>query len=116
MGTVLHLQQKGKQRNHSTKAEEKSVTIESAEYVGDFQIRLFFSNGKSKVVDFLPLFCKYVKGEYTKYFSPALFKKFIVKKGNIYWGRNEDVIFPLSLLLEKLSKVSEDNEEVLFII
>jgi hypothetical protein len=90
--------------------------INSAEWIADFRIRLFFSNGKSKVVDFLPLFGKFVKGEYTKYFSPVLFKKFIVKNGNIYWGKNEDVIFPLHLLVENHDMVSEDQDEVLYVI
>ena len=92
------------------------MSIEAAEHVSDFQIRLLLSNGKSRVVDFLPLFSKQVKGEYTKYFAPERFKKFIVKNGNIYWGRNEDVIFPLQLLLPNHNVVSEANEEVLYVI
>jgi hypothetical protein len=68
------------------------------------------------MVDFLPLFSKYVKGEYTKYFLTQRFRKFIVKHGNIFWGRNEDVIFPLDLLLENHNIASEENEEVLYVI
>ncbi|HYV92483.1 MAG TPA: hypothetical protein VE978_11885 [Chitinophagales bacterium] len=116
MATSLHPQQKSKQRNYSTEAEEKKVDVENAEYLRDFQIRLYLSNGKSKVVDFLPFFSKHVKGEYLKYFSPERFKKFIVKHGNIYWGRNEDVIFPLHLLLQNHNVVSEKDEEVLYVI
>ena len=116
MGTVLHLPQKSKQRNHSPKTEKKDLMVMKAEYLKDFQIRLFFSNGESKVIDFLPLFSVYVKGEFTKYFSPERFRKFIVKNGNIYWGRNEDVIFPVNLLLKSRLNNSNEKEEVIFVI
>ena len=67
------------------------------------------------MVNFLPLFEKYVKGDTLKYFAPERFKKFIVKKGNIYWGRNEDVIFPVNLLLKgSVSDVA--LEEILYVI
>src|SRR5438477_7111036 len=103
-------------RQNLVKAPEKSKGIKAAKYISDFRIRLSFTNGKSRVVDFLPLFSKHVKGEYSKYFSPERFKKFIVKHGNIYWGKNEDVIFPLQLLLQNHHVVSETDEEVLYVI
>ena len=114
MANSVHLSKKSKVRHNSPKTAEETVTINSAKYLYDFIIAVNFTNGKIKPVDFLPLFHKYVKGENLIYFSPAEFKKFIVKNGNIYWGKNEDVIFPANLLLkEKLKKIPE---EILYII
>jgi hypothetical protein len=101
-------------RRHNQKTEEEIVAIDSAKYLFDFTITISFTNGKTKPVDFLPLFQKYVKGENLIYFSPQEFKKFIVKNGNIYWGESEDVIFPVNLLLKGKSR--SVPEDVLYII
>lgn len=45
-----------------------------------------------------------MKGENLNYFAPQNFKKFI-RNGNVYWGKDEDVIFPIELLLQKIWKV-----------
>lgn len=90
----------------------KNIAVQSAKYIQDFIVAINFTNGQTKLVDFLPLFHKYVKGDNLKYSAPQKFKKFIVQNGNIYWGKNEDVIFPAMLLL------NEENfsEEALYVI
>jgi len=67
------------------------------------------------LIDFLPLFQKFVKGSNLKYFSPKSFKKFIVTNGNIYWGRNEDVIFPVHVLYDE-NYEDTSKEEILYIL
>ncbi len=117
MGSSIHISQKSKVRRHSKKAEQE-ITLVSAEYAHDFIIKLTFLSGGFKYTsyrDFLPLFQEYVKGDNLKYFAPANFKKFIVKNSNIYWGKDEDVIFPSGLLFD-LKKSSENTEEILYII
>jgi hypothetical protein len=94
----------------------KKIEIISACYVQYFTITLTFSSGDNKLVDFLPLFHKHVKGDNLKYFAPQKFKRFIVKNGNIYWGRNEDVIFPVQLLYGLNKKKYKSEEEILFVI
>lgn len=96
-------------RRHKKKNEQKGLVVQSAKYVQDFLIAITFSDGKTKVLDFLPLFHKYVKGDNLKYYAPQNFKKFIVKNGNIYWGKNENVIFPVSFLLNEENNVSEET-------
>lgn len=90
------------------KKKPEDLTVQSAKYVQDFMIAITFTNGRTTVFDFLPLFHKYVKGENIKYFAPHNFKKFHVKNGNIYWGRDEDVIFPATLLLNSESDLAEE--------
>jgi len=109
MANGVHTSQKGKVRRHKEKIEQKGLGIKSAKYVQKFLIAITFTNGKTKLVDFLPLFHKYVKGDNLKYFAPQNFKKFIVKSGNIYWGRHEDVIFPVSLLLNEKNDLAEET-------
>lgn len=67
------------------------------------------------IKDFLPLFQQYVKGDNLKYFAPANFKKFIIKNGNIYWGKDEDVIFPSTMLFNSTKK-RDPGEEILYVI
>lgn len=105
---------KSRMRRHKQKTEKETLIINSAKYINDFTIAISFTNGKTKLIDFLPLFHKYVKGENLNYFDPKKFKKFIVKNGNIYWGKNEDVIFPVDVLLKEKSE--NIPEEILYII
>lgn len=100
-------------RNNTQKAGQY-VLIKSAKYINGFNIAISFTNGKTTMIDFLPLFHKYVKGEYLDYFNPQKFKKFIVKHGNIFWGENEDIIFSADFLLNEESENA--REEILYII
>lgn len=116
MASGVHISQKRRMRSHSKETQkEETVMIIAARYINDFSIAVSFSSGKTSLVNFLPLFEKYVKGDNLKYFAPERFKKFIVKNGNIYWGRNEDVIFPVSDLLKQKAK-RQTTDEILYII
>jgi hypothetical protein len=116
MANGIHLSQKRKVRSDSKKTKEENITVVAARYISDFSIAVSFSTGRTQLVNFLPLFEKYVKGDNLKYFAPERFKKFIVKNGNIYWGRNEDVIFPISAFLKKNTIQAETLDEILYII
>ena len=96
----IHISHKSRLRNSKTKDKKKTETlsIEKAHYLGGFGILIFFSDRVQKRIDFLPIFSKHVTGDFSKYATPSLFKKFIVEKGNISWDKNEDIIFPVSFL------------------
>ncbi len=87
MGVSIHLQQKSKLRRNQTKVRQEKITVTDAKYLQDFFIAVTFSTGETQMIDFFPLFHQHVKGEYLKYISPANFKRFIVNKGNLYWGK-----------------------------
>lgn len=96
----------------------KKITLVSGKYIHDFIIALTFVSGGKKltrIIDFLPLFQQYVKGDNLKYFAPVNFKKFIVKNGNIYWGKDEDVIFPSNMLIGEMNS-KNSSEEILYVI
>jgi hypothetical protein len=115
MGNVLHLSKKPELQNPSPKASEKNIMIKAARYINDFSVAVTFSTGITQLVNFLPLFEKHLKGDNLKYFSLERFKKFIVKNGNICWGKNEDVIFPASSLFKKVP-VGAGNSEILYVL
>ena len=48
-----------------------------------------------KVIDFAPAVMKYDKGEYKFFANKAKFKNFAIEGGNIVWGENWDIIFPV---------------------
>jgi hypothetical protein len=117
MGNGVHISQKRKVRRNKQKAEPE-IKVLSAVYLHDFTLAITFSKAGIKFtrpVDFLPLFQKYVKGDNLKYFAPTNFKKFIIKNGNIFWGKNEDVIFPSQQIFNINYKGSR-NEEILYVI
>ena len=116
MGNSIHLSQERKMRNHSQKNKAENITVVAARYLTDFSIAVSFSSGRTLLVNFLPLFEKYVRGDNLKYFAPERFKKFIVKNGNIYWGNNEDIIFPVSLFFKDTALPAESSDEILYII
>ena len=56
-----------------------------------------------------------MKGDYVKYLSLPLFRKFKVETGNIYWGKNEDIIFPVSFLYNNTGAKTV-KEEILYVL
>ena len=91
-----------------------NLKIVKAHFLGGYKILLTFSNGMQRIINFQPIFNKYVKGYYSKHFIPENFKKFIIKNGNIYWGKNEEVIFPVSFLSKSKHGITQ-KEEVLYV-
>jgi len=98
MAASVYSSQRSKLQSDKKKVNQEIIEIISAKYITDFFIQLHFNTGENKVIDFLPLFHKYVKGDNLNYLAIPNFKKFKVKNGNIYWGSNEDVIFTIDLL------------------
>ena len=68
--------------------------IKDAKHLHDYQLEIYFSDGKIIVLDFEKAFEKYVKGFYAKYRKPSEFVKFKVDEGKLVWGKNWDVMFP----------------------
>ena len=113
MATSIYLPQRSKVRSNKVKAKKEVIFITAAEYFIDFIISLRFNTGESRNVDFLPLFHRYVKGANLRYLSIKKFKNFTVQDGNIFWGKNEDVIFTIDSLYDFNSK---QKDEILYVI
>jgi hypothetical protein len=75
------------------------IEIRSANYIGDFAIRLFFNDGLNRVVDFKPFLESSFHPSIRKYLDETLFKQFEIVDGNLNWN-DYDLIFPIEDLHE----------------
>jgi len=70
------------------------VQIDSAKYIGDFAIRVFFTDGYNKLVDFRPFLESSLHPSIKKYFDEDKFKEYQIIDGNLNWN-DYDMIFPI---------------------
>jgi len=70
------------------------LLVKHAKYVDGYRISIDFNDGKKSIVDF-GSFLSSKKGYLAKYQKPATFKKFKIENGNLVWGRDWDLIFPI---------------------
>ena len=71
------------------------LKIDSAKYLSDYAIRIKFSDGKEKLVDFKPFLSKSLHPSIKKYLDENKFSNFSLTDGNLNWN-DYDLIFPLS--------------------
>lgn len=76
-----------------------SIEIKSAKYIGDFAIRISFSNGLNKLVDFKSFLESSLHPSIRKYLDETKFINFKIVDGNLNWN-DYDMIFPLEDLHE----------------
>lgn len=76
-----------------------TISIKKAEYIKEYKIRLLFSDGKERIIDFKN-FLKHTKNPMTKtYLDLNKLKNFRIKYGDLIWGDYE-LCFPLADLYE----------------
>ena len=71
------------------------LKIDSAKYLSDYAIRIRFSDGKEKLVDFKPFLLKSLHPSIKKYLDENKFSNFSLTDGNLNWN-DYDLIFPIS--------------------
>jgi len=71
------------------------LKIDSAKYLSDYAIRIKFSDGNEKIVDFKPFLLKSIHPSIKKYLDENIFSKFSLSEGNLNWN-DYDLIFPIS--------------------
>ena len=85
-----------------------NLFITKSEYVNDYTIKFSFSDGTYNEVDFACYLYKHPHPQYDKYRNLSKFKKFRIENGDIYWGKNGDLIFPIeNLYFNNLEKFYE---------
>jgi hypothetical protein len=75
------------------------ISIEKAQYRGDYKIEFLFSDGTSRVVDFESFLRKSKNPMSTKYLDKELFGSFTIEYGDITWNDFE-LCFPIWDLYE----------------
>ncbi|MDQ3255905.1 MAG: DUF2442 domain-containing protein [Acidobacteriota bacterium] len=79
--------------------EVETITLCKAEYVSGYKLRLFFENGKVRVIDFAPFLRRARNPMSTKYLDVSEFKKFTLRDGNLDWNDME-MCFPVADLYD----------------
>lgn len=75
------------------------IEIKSDRYIGDFAIRIYFSDGVNKLVDFRPFLESSFHPSIRKYLDESKFKEYQIIDGNLNWN-DYDLIFPIEDLYQ----------------
>ena len=78
----------------------QNIEVQNATYLDGYRLSIAFNNGKVRVVDFSQFITHTNKEVLSKYKNLTYFKKFKVENGNVVWGRNWDLIFPVHELYQ----------------
>lgn len=77
----------------------KIIEIKSVKYIGDFAVRISFSDGVNKLVDFRPFLESSLHPSIRKYFDESRFREYQIIDGNLNWS-DYDMIFPIEDLYQ----------------
>lgn len=69
--------------------------IISAKPAGNLSVSLLFSDKTVQVINVGEFIRKHPHPQYNKYLDETLFKTFSLEDGNIVWGEDWDMIFPI---------------------
>ena len=76
-----------------------NLSIVSARYVAPLKVELHFNDDTVKTIDVGAFIRNHPHPQYNSYLNENKFKKFKIEFGNIVWGKNWDLIFPIDKLL-----------------
>ena len=72
--------------------------ITNATDAGNLSVHLYFSDNTSQVVNIGDFIRRHPHPQYNKYLQQRYFRQFKIEDGNIVWGKNWDLIFPIEQL------------------
>ncbi len=76
----------------------EKLFIIKAEDKGNLTVSLTFSDNTMQTVDIGDFIRRHPHPQYNKYLDPKKFSRFTLDNGNIVWGKNWDMIFPIENL------------------
>ena len=76
----------------------RTLYISRAEAVGNLSVNLFFNDNTSRIVNIGDYIRRHPHPQYNKYLDEKLFNTFQLEDGNIVWGEDWDLIFPIEQL------------------
>lgn len=83
------------------------ISVIEANYVNGLSLEIVFNDNKKKLVDFGGFFETHIHPQYNKYKKVENFKKFKIENGNLVWGKDWDMIFPVYGLYEGKIKLKQ---------
>ena len=72
-----------------------ALSILSAKYIAPLSIEIYFSDNTKRIVNIGEYIKKHPHIQYNAYMNEKKFKDFKIEMGNIVWGKNWDMIFPV---------------------
>lgn len=78
----------------------RTLYILKAEPAGNLSVNLLFSDNTSQVVNIGDFIRRHPHPQYNKYLDERLFNTFQLEDGNVVWGEDWDLIFPIEQLHE----------------
>lgn len=85
-------------RNYKEELVMEKLHIVKAENAGNLSVYLTFSDNTTQTVDIGGFIRRHPHPQYNKYLDPRKFSRFTIENGNIVWGKNWDLIFPIEQL------------------
>ena len=73
----------------------KTISVKEANYIDNFLLEIVFNDNKKNVVDFGVYLENHSHPQFNKYKKINNFKKFKIENGNVVWGKDWDMIFPV---------------------
>ena len=71
------------------------IAAMKAKYLGDYKLRVEFSDGRKQSIDFGPFLRQSLNPLIRKYLDVELFKQFTVAHGDLFWN-DYDLCFPVA--------------------
>lgn len=78
----------------------KTIAVAGAKHIDGYKVEVVFNDHTRKIVEFGTFLTTHSHPQYNKYKSEKNFKKFKIENGNIVWGKDWDMIFPVHQLYE----------------
>jgi hypothetical protein len=72
-----------------------TIIVTRATHIQAYLVKIEFSDNTSRILDFGPFLKENPHPQWDKYNNISNFKKFKIENGNLVWGRNWDLIFPV---------------------
>ncbi|SFR53425.1 DUF2442 domain-containing protein [Thiomicrospira sp. ALE5] len=76
-----------------------TLKIDKVDYLGDYQLKLFFNDGKIQKIDFAHFIKSSLNPAISKYQDLSLFKAYRLTDGDLEWG-DFDLCFPIADLYD----------------
>ena len=73
----------------------KTISVKEANYIDNFLLEIVFNDNKKNVIDFGVYLETHSHPQFNKYKKINNFKKFKIENGNVVWGKDWDMIFPV---------------------
>src|SRR5262245_46138419 len=104
MDRLLHPAQADPSRDRDPEAAVKlaegiGLDVVQADLVGAYRLRLVFSDGMERVVDFGPFLQSSMHPAIRSFLDPGKFASFRIEQGDLLWGDHE-LCFPIADLYE----------------